>query len=228
MKISEILNEASKPMRAWSGKLKKIDAILAWMYNKNILSKTDKARKDKVFYQYYRYYNDGDMPAALKVKGFSKFSNEKRVEEELEKYLETFIKEMLAKYLPRVNRSAFRLDDLIGNLNVVRDVARRNDAHGLLTYWLKKVKIKDEDKVLEGYVNELKTAYDTFSKMLDSKYSNLVVWAAKERMQKDGVWTEEHEKAFKAIEKNCKLIDAYVGNIVDGAQKLRKELDIKK
>lgn len=37
--------EAVKPRRAWSGKIKKIDELLAWMYDKGIMNKGERAKK---------------------------------------------------------------------------------------------------------------------------------------------------------------------------------------
>lgn len=231
MRVNEILNEASRPRRAWNNKLSKIDKILAWMYDKDILTATDKKRKDKVFYQYYRYYNDGDMPAALKVKGFSKWSGDEYVEKELEKYLETFIKEMLSKYLPRVNRSAFRLDTLISELQTIRSVASRNDVYSLLTYWLKKVKIKDEEGILKGLVGDLQAAYDEFvevANIIDPSSKNYGAAYRREEMMKAKTWTQEAEKKYQAMAAITGKIDAHIADIVKGATELRKVLTVKK
>lgn len=54
--LLEVLSEASKAQRAWNGKLKNVDALMAWLYDKDILTKTEKAQKDKIFNAYYRFY----------------------------------------------------------------------------------------------------------------------------------------------------------------------------
>lgn len=227
MKIHEILNEASTPGRGWSGKIKKIDSILSWMYDQNILTATEKKKKDSVFRQYYRYYNDGDFPTALKVKGISKWSGEKVVETALEKYLETFIKEMLAKYLPKVNRREFRLDTVIKELSVVRDVADREDAHGLLGYWLKKTKINDEEGILAEFTEELKKSYEVLKKALDEvdpDRSNNVISYRKREMQEDGTWNSELDKLYNDMASDVKLIKMYIVKLINATQKLKDAL----
>ena len=52
----------AEPLRAWNNKLKSIDDLMSWMYDKDILNKGEKSDKDRIFRQYYRYYNDGDFP----------------------------------------------------------------------------------------------------------------------------------------------------------------------
>ena len=227
MKVIEILNEASTPQRAWQGKLKRVDAILGWMYDKNILSAGDKKKKDSVFRQYYRYYNDGDMPAALKVKGISKWDGSNKVETELEKYLETFIKEMLSKYMSKVNRTEFRLDRLISELGIVSDVAGRGDAHGLLNYWLKKTKIKDEKGELPELIEKLQKSYDLLYEKLndvDPDSNNKVLSYRKEMMEKNGNWDDECDLLYKILRKNTDRIKAFVDVIIEGAKKLKDEL----
>lgn len=228
MKVNELLNEASTPGRGWNGKIKKIDSILSWMYDQNILTATEKKKKDSVFRQYYRYYNDGDFPTALKVKGISKRSGEKVVETELEKYLETFIKEMLAKYLPKVNRREFRLDTLIKELSVVRDVADREDVHGLLTYWLKKTKINDEEGILAEFTEELKKSYEILKKELDSidPASSTVVSYRKVRMKENGTWDSKLDKLYDNMVADIKLIKMYIVKLINATQKLKDELNI--
>ena len=160
------LNEASEAGRAYFGRLKKIDSLMSWMYDKGILTAGEKAKKDTIFRAYYRYYNDGDFPKALAIKGLSgKWGDRKENEKALEDYLESFIKPILAKYMPRVDRKEFRLDKMIGNLNTVIGVAKHQDANGLLKYWLKTVKVNDERLV--ALVDKLEEENDNLVKELD-------------------------------------------------------------
>jgi hypothetical protein len=217
------LNEA-KPRRGWDGKIKRIDDLLSWMYDKDILTNTEKKRKDTVINQYYRWYNDGDLPAAIRVKGISKW-NEKKVEEELEKYLEDFIKKLLSKYFSKVDRREFRLDKTISDLKTVSDVAKSHDAHGLLTYWLKNTKINDDEGVLvdlttklEGQYNKLKTALDK----VDPSSKSYVTSHRKEEMTKAGKWTDTFEKNYAEMTKTIDEMKTFIDDLIEGLKKLKK------
>jgi len=221
------LNEASTPRRAWNGKLKNIDALMSWMYSKGILTATEQKQKDKVFSQYYRYYNDGDIPAALKVKGISKMDvkyTPDKVEKELEEYLETFIKKILGKYLPKIDRVEFKYDNAIKDLKVVKDVAENDDAYGLLTYWLKKTKIPDDNAELAGLVSELDVIYKKLRKQVDAanpKGSNTVLSYLRSEMKKDKTWTADFETQYAELSEKCADIASFIGNIITGFKKLQ-------
>ena len=222
----EQLDEA-KARRAWNNRLKKIDELMWWLYDKGILTKTEQKKKDSVFHQYYRYYNDGDMPAALKTKGYSKWDPDAKVEEALEEYLEGFIKQILGKYLPKIDRAEFRTDILIKNMKVVKDVADRNDAYSLLTYWLKKIKISDADGSLKAKVDALQKSYDAAKTAFDKAHpatSNTVMSYRKDKMVDAGVWDKSFDKLWDAVVKDCAEIGNFVQNIIDGAEKLKKEM----
>lgn len=139
--ISGLLEEATYSGRAWSGKLSRIDKLLAWMYDKGILTKGDMNKKDTVFRAYYRYYNDGDFPGALIKQDITKYSHREEIEAALEQYLESFIKTLLAKYMPKVNRKQFRLDELLTNLKTVKN---SSDSQRLSDYWVKQVNFTKE------------------------------------------------------------------------------------
>jgi hypothetical protein len=86
--VNETLHEASHAGRAWSGKIKNIDNLMSWMYDKGIINKGEQAEKDRVFREYYRYYNDGDTPRGLS--GMS----DKGIEEYIEKIRQKIDKEV--------------------------------------------------------------------------------------------------------------------------------------
>ena len=221
-----LLNEASTAGRAWEGKLKKIDALLAWMYDKDILTKGEKAKKDSIFRAYYRYYNDGDMPKSLALKGFSKYSEKGSIEKALEAYLEDFIKSLLSKYLPKVDRAEFRIDKMLSDLSTVIDVSERHDAHGLLEYWLKTVKINDPELILSKLVDELKEQYDKVKTEADSispSTDNLVMSHRLEKMKTAGESTKTLDKNWKACEDTIDEITAFLKNLVDSLKQLKKQ-----
>lgn len=224
MKISELF-EASKPRRAWNNKLEKIDKLLHWMYEKDILLASDKARKDTVFNQYYHYYNDGDMPAALKRQGFSKYSNKIQVEKALEEYLETFIKQMLSKYLPVVDRKAFRIDNAIEALSMVEKMASQHDVHQLLTYWVKKVKKFDENFLTQ--LDTIQKQYDKIKVKLDAESpssENITLPYRVEMMKKDNLLTAETKKMVNELYHSLDILAAYVKNLIRALEDIKDNL----
>ncbi len=224
MKIKELF-EASKPGRAWSGKIKNIDELLSWMYDKDILTKGDKAKKDSIFHQYYRYYNDGDLPKSLALKGFSKFSNELSIETALEKYIEDFIKDILAKYMSKVDRGEFRLDKMLSDLDTVTRISSDYDAYGLLNYWIKKVKIK-EDSALKELVEKLKTQYDALYSAVnavDEESDNMTMSYRRTSLQKDKKWNKDLEKGWKEVCSTMDQITEFLENLTSSVKRIKKE-----
>jgi len=162
------INE-TKPGRAWEGKLNKIDELLSWMYDKGILTQTEKKKKDSLFHKYYRYYNDGDFPRGLKntsakdyetAKYYRKYDpskakeTEEQIELELEEQLEAFIKKILTKYLPKINRKEFHRDSVMSGYDLVLDILKRHDVNGI-RHWLNAIpddtSSLDLDKLFDLY-----------------------------------------------------------------------------
>jgi hypothetical protein len=219
------INEASSAGRAWEGRLKKVDALMSWMYDKGILTAGEKAKKDTIFRAYYRYYNDGDFPKALAIKGLSgKWGDRKENEKALEDYLESFIKPILAKYLPRVDRKEFRLDKMIEGLNTVIDVAKHQDAHGLLTYWLKKVKVNDEKLV--ALVDKLEEENNNLVSELnrvDPNNKNKVTSYRRNLMMSAKTWTPEFETQWKDMTQTIGDIEQFLINLRNGITRLKNQ-----
>lgn len=222
-----LLNEESKARRAWEGKLKKIDALMGWMYEKDILTPNEKKDKDRIFYQYYRYYNDGDLPSIVKRRGVGIRSGKNVIERELEDALDSFIKKILSKYLPTINRTEFRLDNLLKQLSMVKRSADEEDSYGLLNYWLKSVKIKDDEGALFGIVEELKKAHEAMKDSLgkaDSKKGSMVMSYARKQMKNENTWTPELEAEYKELADSCKKVSEFIDNIITGTRKLKDAL----
>lgn len=100
-----------KAYRAWNNKLRNINRLLWWLYDNDILTKTEQRQKDKVFRQYYRYHNDGDFPRALsQTTKLWRLSPKTEIAEQLELYVENFIKELLVKYWSKIDRQVFWSD----------------------------------------------------------------------------------------------------------------------
>lgn len=137
MKFSNYLNEASNPGRLGS-KMKNIDGLFSWLYDKDILTATDKKKKDSMFNKYYRYYNDGDFPRGLK--DLTRWDHPDDIALALEKQVEDFIKYVLAKYVGKYDRNEFRISKYLKQLKNLK--ARLTDSmksHGTVSFWLDRV-----------------------------------------------------------------------------------------
>lgn len=118
--------EAQTAGRAWNGRLAKIERLLTWMYDQNILTKTEKEQKDAIFRQYYRYYNDGDFPRGLYGLGIRSYSSKEEIEDALEEYLSRFIRRILSKYLPKIDRTDFNYQDAIKSIDNILNVVSKH------------------------------------------------------------------------------------------------------
>lgn len=224
MKVQELFE--AKARRAWEGNLKKIDELFSWMYDRNILTATEKKKKDTVFRQYYRYYNDGDYPAGLKTSGVSKWDGKAKVEAALEEYLEKFVKEILTKYLPKIDRTEFRIDNLLKELKTLKSVASRADAYALLNYWLKKVKIGDSTGELKTLVSKLEKTYAAAEAAFNKANpagSNTTMSYRVQDMDKAGTMTPELRKHWLAVKTDCAAIENFIDDLSAATSKLKKE-----
>ena len=104
---NEVKVDEVKVERCWGNGLKRLDGLMSYMYDREILGKVDRYYKDTKFYRYYRYYNDGDFPRGLK--GIRKYaSSDTEVAEALERDVTDFMKRVLKKYKGKINRKDFR------------------------------------------------------------------------------------------------------------------------
>lgn len=232
MSFKEFLEEA-KAARAWNGKLNKIDELLQWMYSNDILNKGEKSQKDTLFNQYYRYYNDGDMPRNLSDEfgnRLSKWDGKEKVEIALELKLEEFIKKILSKYLGKIDRGLVNIDTQLSKLNTVIDVTNRQDVHGLVKYWVKD--INDANTV--DQVKNLEVKYDKLDKLTkdacnqykwensyDNPY-NTVMTVRSNEMKDVKIWSPEMESLWKEIQRDMFEISALLKNLKTSLEKMKQ------
>lgn len=224
------LNEA-KVQRAWSGKLKQVEALLSWMYEKYILNKGEKAKKDSLFRKYYRFYNDGDIPRGMKIK------SKDQVALMLEEELEEFIKKIISKYTSKIDRKGFRLDKQHDELNTVLRVIQREDVHGLTKYWKQYVKdqnVLDMIETLESDYDSLRSELndfiDTFDfekdyglKSYEAPSKNRTVKSTFEVLNRIKIKVPASiENAWKDIKVQMLDIEELVKNIISSIEKLQK------
>lgn len=230
--FSEYLEEAEVAGRAWKGKLERIDKLMAWMYDKDILTKGEKNEKDKVFRQYYRYHNDGDFPRGItKTKGVSAYENAKYIEQALEEYLDDFIKKILKKYMPKIDRTDFRYDKVISDLKVIKDSLDRNDMHSFFNYYSKKTTIQDDEhgtysklySSLNSEFNDLVSATNS----IDKASSNYTIAYRRDLLKKAGTWNKDLEKKWIAVEDLCNKLSNFIENVISSINKMKtlRQLD---
>ena len=159
------------------------------------------------------------------IKGLSgKWGDRKENEKALEDYLESFIKPILAKYMPRVDRKEFRLDKMIGNLNTVIGVAKHQDANGLLKYWLKTVKVNDERLV--ALVDKLEEENDNLVKELDKVDPNnkgYVTGHRRNLMKTAKTWTPEFETQWNDLLHTIGDIEQFLMTLRNAVTRLKNQ-----
>jgi len=211
-----IFTEA-KAGRAWEGKLKQIDDLMGWMYDKDILTKGEKQKKDVVFRQYYRYYNDGDHPRGI---GLYKGAPDSAVEDALEEKLDDFIKTILSKYFSKIDRKTFRYDKALGELNTVLGVVDRDDFHGFFNYWVKSVEAKDTK--LGVIARKMEKEDKKFKKLIPKELDNYAATYIKTKLQDRKKWTKEMNSSFNKMASFAADASEIINNLITGIKKLKK------
>ena len=232
---------AAKPGRAWEGKLSKIDSLLSWMYNKNILSPREKQIKDSLFRSYYRYYNDGDFPARLRKYDLHKYSNPKQIEETLEQEVEEFITKILSKYAGTYDRSEFNYDMLINKIkNAIYYTNLHKNYFCLDSFkgYVKIVKSLSNDDEIKSYLEELNQLENKFKNDVEAavnnnedkitdeyererKLQNYVFSATIEKLKKYGLWNEELQADYAQIAKIIIKVRSKLQNVLTAAEEAR-------
>jgi len=230
-----VMNEmASFAGRAWSGKIENLDNLFSWMYDKDILNKGEKAKKDSIFHQYYRYYNDGDFPRGLsKAKDISRYDSEEKIGKALEEYIEDFMKEILGKYAGKYDRRKFHFDQLLSQLYTLQrnikfkvpegqdDNGRTEsfsyDVHSFLYFYKKLGKVDPEfDKLVIDLERAFKSFSDTANKQIEAKLKkdpDLGGWGGLSTNKIFAVKKLDMEKAGIWTAKNQKDYDVIVSNM---------------
>lgn len=240
-KFSEILAEEMmlevKVGRAWSGKLEKIDKLFMWMYEKGILSKGEKSKKDKLFHKYYRWYNDGDFPSGLKNsdgntlykqpkefvpgkswKDYSPFFK-MNVEEILEYNLEDFIKNVLKKYWSKIDRKEFSIDTSIKAIKELLEMVEKEWVGGL-SYWSKNTNDPEVKSRIANITSISKDLQNEISKV-DPELGRKVVEYAHDELVKTKKWTSSMESKWKEIKKELVEIKFLLDNILASLEKMK-------
>lgn len=192
--LTQHINEALKPGRAWSGKLKNLDNLMSWMYDEDILSKGEKKKKDSLFRQYYRWYNDGDLPSLARSLGISKGMvyngswAEGKIEEALEEKVTEFIKSILTKYAGKIDRQQFNIDTYIEEVQSVIRAIDDNDVSTTFKYFNEQVNITDT--TYQKLVNDAEKQF--------AEFKNIYVdWSSKLELKNEKELNDYDLKAFR-------------------------------
>jgi len=218
--------EEAKAGRAWAGKLKNVDNLMAWMYDKGILGKGDKNAKDSVFRQYYRYYNDGDFPGSLRAKGYNTYMPEEKIEAALEEMIEEFIKKILAKYSGKFDRSDFRYDMLLGDLNTLSDILKREDAYSLINYWSKEIDVKDNEfqALLQQLKEEYKLADEAVNKklaQLGTPMNNVTISHRKKTLEDKNAWDKSESVPYNSMAVTMRKMYGIIEDVIQAAKRAK-------
>lgn len=242
--VNETLHEASQAGRAWSGKLKNIDNLMSWMYDREIINKGEQSEKDKTFREYYRYYNDGDIPRSMRG------MKDEDIELNIEKKVEEFIKKILAKYTGKYDRKDFRVDTLLGDLSTLQDIVGGHDGgkgepdpYGLLNYWDKKINTGNSE--FEKMLGELRPLYDTVRKAADDIVDKEVADGiykdeksynipgkstglsyVRQKLQDAKVWNPDAEKKYMKIKEHMLKMSEILKNVIEATQRLKQETGV--
>lgn len=220
-----------KPGRAWSGKISRIDTLLGWMYDKGILTTVEKEEKDKIFRQYYRYYNDGDFPRLVSRKDVRSQASKSEIESALEEVLEDFIKSILKKYSGKFDKSEFAYDKFIGEMEELLRVFNGNDLSSM-RYFGNKIPVPDNEflKLYKVLMN-LKDEADEYMapvidknwpvKNWDSPHSKIYSFK-KEALQKAGLWDKNLIILDSEIQKTIVNMRSIISNVIIAAKTARQ------
>lgn len=242
--VNETLHEASHAGRAWSGKIENVDNLMSWMYDRGIINKGEQAEKDRTFRQYYRYYNDGDIPQTMRG------MKDEEIELAIEAKVEEFIKKILAKYTGKYDRKDFRVDTLLGDLSTLQNIVGgydggkgEPDPYGLLNYWGKKINTNDSE--FEKLLGDLRPVYDTAKKaandivdkeIKDGIYKDVASYSVpgentglsfqRQKLQDEKVWTPDAEKKYQKMKDIMAKMSTILGTVIEATQRLKQETGV--
>ena len=219
----QTLVERSRNGRAWEGKLEKINDLIDWMINKEIIDQHDREKWYNIVRQYYRYYNDGDRPEDME--GYSNSD----IETYLEQRLEDQIKYILSKYQGKYNRADFNIDNAISKTKQVLYTADFEDQYyssKSVLYFAEKNLNTADGRVKELLAN-LKIASQAFRgevAVVLGKYPNLVEGAVIATLKQDGKMNDKLEQAAKQLKQATDEVAAYCKDLLTMYEKADKVL----
>ena len=181
--------------RAWNHGLENTNGLLSWMYDKEILNKGDRAKKDSIFRQYYRYYNDGDAPRGVLRKYGVSMYQKTLVEQKLELYVNDYIASMLKKYAGKYDRKDFYLSRKITTLKELLHSVENSDAYVTL-YWAEKTKHANVIAQAKQIDIHYKIVRGTFNQSNPDSESLTLSWAMN---QEGAVVTEFFKESYQTL-----------------------------
>lgn len=219
----QTLVERNHNGRAWEGKLEKINDLIDWMINKEIIDQHDREKWYNIVRQYYRYYNDGDRPEDME--GYSNSD----IETYLEQRLEDQIKYILSKYQGKYNRADFNIDNAISKTKQVLYTADFEDQYysskSVLYFAEKNLNTADERvKELLANLKKASQAFRVEVAVVLGKYPNLVEGAVIATLKKDSKMNDKLEQAAKQLKHATDEVAAYCKDLLTMYEKADKVL----
>lgn len=208
--------------------LDNIDDLFTWLYDNNILNKTDKKEKDSIFYQYYRYYNDGDFPRSLiKRKGVYSHDPKEKIKKALEEVLREFISRILFKYHNKYNRQDYYDDIELNNYKDLLNIITKDVPDlSLYLYFYKKYKTHKSynTPMLNKLFIELENKYSIFRLNVPEKYKGYTLPYIHNELTKNNEWEHKTKAIYKEIIMISKKIIIELKFIIDQLETAKKPL----
>ena len=158
----------------------------------------------------------------------SKYQNPQRIEEALEAAIDEFLKQMLTKYLPKVDRTVYRMDQTLKTIDQLTRIANDVDPYALEVF-SKDLKLED-DSLLVMFLDKLFEESKDLNEELDKVSPNTQGYSTKYRiayMKEDpmqyGKITPEITTKWESITKLCKKIAMLLGYMKETVEKVRDQ-----
>ena len=202
----EYLQEASYAGRGWAGKLSKINSLINWMDEKNILSPFESHEWDAIKDRYYRWYNDGERDGETNTAEYREYD------------LEQFIKKVLAKYRGKYDRADFRFDTAIAKLDDLIDFYGCQEKFYAISELIKKIKetLNTDAKEVKEIITNLEFAkkeFETEVKKVLNPYPSLIEGAIIRELKNSKLMNKKIESKVSAIREAVKALIDYCESI---------------
>ena len=162
------------------------------------------------------------------------------IEDALEELLDEFIKKILTKYLPKINRTEFRYDQALSELTSLKGAIDDDNWNGIIKYWGKRTKV--DSPVFNNLLANLEKEYVPYKKSVDdhiatldlSKYgeysfeqpsSNHSIKSNREKMKGKGDWPKNLEKGYQRLEDITRKMGYKVNDVIVFTQRAKELLE---
>jgi len=229
-KFTDVLNEA-KVGRAWEGKLARIEKLIQYMDDNNLLSKGDSSKFESVARRYNRWYNDGDIPKGSGISKdelqYNQKSASERIDQYLEELLEDTLRTILSKKLKKVDRTDFRYSEKIKNLELIKNMVAHSSyfpdnslAFKVISDTDLQVKLKEIHNLGQKVVRSLSDRLD----MIPTYEINTYIDELQARGEK---LSSDESKLIKKIDKLRAEVISEISALINTIEMMRKDRILK-